>query len=194
MFSRSPGASAHHFRYAQRVAPAGRIVPTRPTILPERNARLEVSVSASMPGTPWAFIAPQVRGRLTPRVLAALESQGWRVHRVGAAAYLHTPDGRHHLIMGVWGRRQAPPIWAPRLGQASAGYLRRRERMAAAQPWRRMARASSGRFTLPLPWYRWPVPGAYSWEPEVQDPQAAAVARVEAHNRRVRAARGLVVA
>jgi hypothetical protein len=132
------------------------------------------------------YLAPQLRGRLTPRILEALEADGWHVHRVGAAAYVHAPGGEHHLIFGVWPRRVAPPAWATRLGEASDGYRRRADRISLEQRWRQMARDLAGRFSHRLPWYRWPAPAPYSFEddrPGWADQEAADAA---AHNTRVR--------
>lgn len=101
-------------------------------------------------------------GHVEPRVLAALEAWGWRIHRIGQAAYAHG-DG-HHWILGCWGRYETPPSWAGRLGRPSAGYVRRWERRWAEQAWRRLWRLPDGRFGALLPWYRWPAPVVYSWD------------------------------
>ncbi len=110
-------------------------------------------------------LAPQVRGHVPPRVVDALEQRGWHVHRIGAAAYVHAPDGPIHLIFGVWRRRATRPGWAIRLGHASAGHIRRLERVAREQRWRRQRRDPAGRFGATLPWTRWPTPALYSWDP-----------------------------
>lgn len=135
-------------------------------------------------------LAPQLRGRLTPRILDALEGDGWHVHQIGQAVYVHAPGGVH-LIFGVWPRRSPAPPWADRLGMASAGYLRRVDRRTAEQAWRRMARDLAGRFSHRLPWYHWPAPAAYTFEgirPGWADVEAAAAAE---RNARIRIARGL---
>lgn len=88
---------------------------------------------------------------------------GWTVHQVGQAAYVHRGDV--HLIVGVWGRRDRRPAWASRLGRASAGYLRRLERCAVEQRGRTMFRDAFGRFVCRAPWWRWPAPSVYSFEP-----------------------------
>lgn len=108
-------------------------------------------------------IAPQVRGRVTPRVLEHWRSSGWAVHRIGQAAYVHG-DG-HHLIVGVWGRRDPRPPWAGRLGRASDGYLRRVTRCVAEQRGRRFLRDALGRFVALMPWWRWAPATVYSFEP-----------------------------
>lgn len=108
-------------------------------------------------------LAPQVRGRITPRTLAAFVGLGFHAHRVGHAVYLH--DGRLHLILGVWGRRDPPPPWAGRLGTASAGYRRRLERCEREQRARWYGREPDGRFAYRRPWWRVPGPVVYSHEP-----------------------------
>lgn len=125
-----------------------------------------------------APLAPQLRGRVNPRILEGLEQRGWHVHRIGAAAYVHAPDRSEHLIFGVWRHRSTSPAWALRLGRASAGYVRRLERVTREQRWRRQARDLAGRFSVLMPWHRWPTPALYSWDPagpSVTD-QAAALA------------------
>lgn len=141
-----------------------------------------------------APIAPQVRGRVGPRILAALAADGWHVHRVGRAAYLHSPDDRHHLILGVWPRGATAPSWSDRLGRPSAGYARRLERTVSSRPWLRMARDQVGRFTVPLPWWRWPIPAPYHFEPGRLGLADEERTVTEAHNRAVRARLGLVAA
>jgi hypothetical protein len=136
-------------------------------------------------------LAPQLRGRLTPRILDALEREGWHVHRIGAAAYVHAPGDGHHLIFGVWPRRAPAPAWAHRLGRASDGYLRRIDRLAVEQRWRRLARDARGRFVALLPWYRWPTPELYRFEPSRPGWADLEAAEAAAHNRAVRLRRGL---
>ena len=146
-------------------------------------------VGTRMARTIAALLAPQLRGRMTPRTLAVLEADGWHVHHVGQAVYVHR--GGIHWLFGVWPRRSTPPAWAGRLGQASDGYHRRLDRLTVEQSWRRMARDLAGRFTYRLAWYHWPRPAAYSFErirPGWADHEAAVAA---AHNARVRQARGL---
>lgn len=108
-------------------------------------------------------VAPQVRGHVPPRVLEAWEAQGWAIHRVGRAAYVH--HGDLHLIVGVWPRREQAPVWVARLGRGSAGYMRRLDRCAIEQRGRTMLRDRIGRFVIRLPWWRWPAPRVYSFEP-----------------------------
>ena len=109
------------------------------------------------------LVAPQVRGRVDPRVPAALERRGWAVHHVGRAVYAHG-DGLH-LLFGVWARREAPPAWADRLGRPSAGYIRRVGRLERRQCGRWMLRDRLGRFLVRLPWWRVPGPVVYRHEP-----------------------------
>ena len=68
---------------------------------------------------------PNLRTHVTPAVLAYWRRLGWTTHVVGHAVYAHSPDGRHHVLVGVWGKHEAPPCWADRLGRISAGYERR---------------------------------------------------------------------
>lgn len=110
-----------------------------------------------------APIAPQLRGRVDPRLLDHWRRAGWHVHRIGAAAYVHSPDDRHHLIVGVWARRSPAPPWAGRLGRESAGYRRRLARLEREQHGRRFIRDAAGRFLAPLPWWRTPGPRLYAW-------------------------------
>jgi hypothetical protein len=118
-----------------------------------------------MGGRRWRQpVAPQVRGHVPPRVLEDWAGQGWAIHRVGRAAYVHHPEGLH-LIVGVWPRRDPAPTWSARLGRASAGYMRRLERCAVEQRGRTMLRDRLGRFLARLPWWRWPAPRVYSFEP-----------------------------
>ena len=109
-------------------------------------------------------IAPQLRGRVPLRLIEYWRRAGWRIHRVGRAAYVHSPDDRHHFLVGAWSRRaaQSPP-WAARLGQVSQGYLRRSARLAREQRGRRFIRAETGQFLAPLPRWRVPGPRLYSW-------------------------------
>jgi hypothetical protein len=133
-------------------------------------------------------LAPQLRGTVPPRVVDELVRRGWHVHRIGSAAYVHAPDGPIHLIFGVWRRRSTRPAWAIRLGHASAGYIRRLERAAREQRWRRQRRDPAGRFGARLPWTRWPTPELYSW-----DPAGPSVAeQIEAQERVTRWRAGLV--
>ncbi len=108
-------------------------------------------------------IAPQLRGRVRPGLIAHWRRSGWRVHWIGQAAYAHSPDGRHHLLVGVWPRRAVAPAWSHRLGRESAGYLRRIRRLELEQTGRRYLRDERGRFVAPLPWWRTPGPRLYRW-------------------------------
>lgn len=116
-----------------------------------------------MGGSQRVPIAPQVRGRLAPRILWYLEDAGWHVHRVGRAAYLH--DAELHVLAGVWSPRDPAPAWSRRLGVASDGYLRRWDRCDLEQVGRLMLRDSRGRFHARLPWWRVRGPRLYSWQP-----------------------------
>lgn len=108
---------------------------------------------------------PHLRVRVRPSVVAYWRSAGWHVHRVGQAAYIHSPDDAHHLILGVWARQDPRPAWALRLGRASDGYLRRERRAWREQRWRRLARDDAGRWLGLMQWWRWPFPRVYRWEP-----------------------------
>ena len=156
--------------------------------------RLATVIGRTMRSQVGRYLAPHLRGRITPRILDALERDGWHVHRIGAAAYVHAPGDAHHLIFGVWARREPAPSWADRLGQVSDGYRRRVARATFEQRWRRLARDEGGRFAFLLPWHRWPTPAVYRFEPSQPgwfDAEAAAIA---AHNRRIREDRGLAAA
>lgn len=108
-------------------------------------------------------LAAQLRGRVTPRILDHWNRTGWHVHRVGQAAYVHSPGGELHLLFGVWDRRGPIPPWAARLGRPSAGYERRAERCARNQHGRLFLRDGRGRFLVRLPWWRVPGPRLYRW-------------------------------
>ncbi|MHB8420637.1 MAG: hypothetical protein ACYDCL_21405 [Myxococcales bacterium] len=136
------------------------------------------------------WIAPQLRGHVEPRLIAYWRAQGWRVHQIGAAAYVHSPDDRWHFLFGVWGRRDAPPPWADRLGAISAAYVRRYARCNSEQRWRRLLRDTAGRFAVRLPWYRWPAPALYRFVPSTGSPWELREAAVAADNARFRADRG----
>ncbi len=98
---------------------------------------------------------PNLRTHVTPAVLAYWRTLGWTTHRVGQAVYAHDPSGRHHLLVGVWSKRDPLPAWAGRLGRVSEGYQRRLERCYDEQVWS----------TRPLaPWWRWPAPTVYRWD------------------------------
>jgi hypothetical protein len=97
-------------------------------------------------------------------VLYALAADGYRVHRIGAAAYVHGPAG--HFLVGVWDCRHDPaPAWAGRLGVPSAGYLRRARRLDLEHRGRAYLRDRRGRFLVRLPWYRIPPVQVHSFEP-----------------------------
>ena len=124
-----------------------------------------------------------IRGRLRPHHLAALAAQGWTVHRIGRAAYVHGAEV--HTIFGVWSG-DAAPAWAARLGRVSPAYVRRLERLDRERSGRRFLRDGRGRFLARLPWYRVAPVRAYSWEP-------ARLSLVDEEDRRAaerRAARG----
>jgi hypothetical protein len=112
-------------------------------------------------------LAPQLRGWITPRTLAGFVGLGFTAHRVGRAVYLHDAGGLH-LLLGVWERRDPTPPWASRLGQPSAGYVRRVERCEREQRGRLMGRDPDGRFAYRRPWWRVPGPVVYSHEPHRQ--------------------------
>lgn len=125
-------------------------------------------------------LAPQLRGRVDPRLIAYWRGAGWHVHQVGQAAYVHSPAGRHHLILGVWGRREPAPVWADRLGRASEGYLRRADRLPRETRSRLFLRDELGRFVARLPWWRVRPPRVYRHEPvplSLAELEAAEVAR-----------------
>lgn len=118
-----------------------------------------------MGGRRWRVpVAPQLRGHVAPHVLTSLRADGWTVHRVGQAAYLHSPDDELHLILGVWDHRASPAPWADRLGRTSPGYDRRYARRAREQSWDRLARDAGGRFLGLMQWWRWPAVRAYRWD------------------------------
>lgn len=107
-------------------------------------------------------LAPQIRGRVDPRVTRSLETWGWSVHRVGRAVYAH--GAGLHLIFGVWERGVVAPAWSGRLGLPSAGYIRRVERLERRQRGRCMLRDRFGRFLVCLPWWRVAGPIVYRHE------------------------------
>jgi hypothetical protein len=98
----------------------------------------------------WVKVDPHLRGHVTPSTLAALSRAGFRVHRVGRAAYLHRDGTR--WIVGVWARNEPRPAFAARLAEhhrwligrgaptgrerrAIARWLADRTRTAPAAPW-----------------------------------------------------------
>ena len=95
-------------------------------------------------------------------MLAYWRELGWTVHVVGQAVYAHS--GNHHLLVGVWSKREPIPAWADRLGRVSPGYERRLERCYDEQAWRRLARDARGRFVGVMPWWSWPQPVLYRWD------------------------------
>lgn len=116
-----------------------------------------------MGGRRWRQpIAPNARGHVDRRMLEHWRAEGWAVHEVGQAAYVHSGD--HHLILGVWDRRDVPPVWADRLGHVSDGYVRRWHRRDRETRWRRLARDQGGRFLGLMQWWRWPPPELYRWD------------------------------
>jgi hypothetical protein len=118
-----------------------------------------------MGGRRWrAPVAANCRGHVPPRIVEHLAAAGWRVHRIGQAAYVHSPDDGLHLILGVWARRDPRPTWADRLGRVSEGYWRRFARKAAEQEWSRLARDARGRFLGLMQWWRWPAIRVYRWD------------------------------
>lgn len=160
-------------------------------------------------GSVASHLAPQLRGRVNPRVLLALAARGYTVHRVGQAAYIHgpvcsgeTPDRQgsllddrrptHHLILGVWPAGAPAPAWTERLGLPSAGYCRRLERRDREQRAAAFLRDELGRFAVRLPWWRLPTVTAYPWEPEQGSWAERAERRAAARNRAVLERRGLV--
>jgi hypothetical protein len=115
-------------------------------------------------------------------VVDALAADGYHVHRVGAAAYIHGPvcsgatpdrqgallDARRptlNLLVGVWGPHELVPSWARRLGAPSAGYIRRARRLDLEHRGRAYLRDRRGRFLVHLPWWRVPPVQVYSFEP-----------------------------
>jgi hypothetical protein len=107
---------------------------------------------------------PNLRTRVTPAVLAYWRRPGWRLHAVGRPIYAHDPEGRFHLLVGCWPRRDPDPAWARRLGFVSAGWERRMERCRRDQAWRRLARDVRGRFVGIAPWWAWRQPLPYRWD------------------------------
>lgn len=140
-------------------------------------------------GSAARLLAPQLRGRVSSRTLRALEGRGLRVHRVGAAAYVH--GSGHHLILAVWDRGDPIPTFAARLGRASEGYRRRVERLAREGRTAELARIR-GRFASRLPWWRLPVLRVYRWDPEPGTWQKAVERRAMDHNHALRLRAGLV--
>lgn len=131
-------------------------------------------------GSAFAFVlAPQVRGHVDTRVIDHLERTGWRVHRIGQAAYVHS-EGGAHLLFGVWSRREPAPDWSGRLGRVSAGYLRRAERR------------SSGAGDGGAPWWHQPTSTAYAFEGELPSMWDRYVERVKVSNRTLRIRLGLL--
>lgn len=161
---------------------------------PWRRFRVAPPIDAilrAMPGEHRPILAPQLRGHVQPRIIDALGRRGWHVHRVGQAAYVHSPDDTLHLILGVWPRRGTRPSWANRLGGWSAALGRRFDRLAIEQRWRRLERDAGGRFARLLPWYHWPTPALYRFAPSQPSPLELEAQRAFEHNRRIRIARGL---
>lgn len=106
---------------------------------------------------------PELRTHVPRRVVAGLAADGYRVHRVGSAAYVHGPAG--HFLFGVWDRRETAPPWAGRLGVLSAGYARRARRLDLERRGRAYLRDGRGRFLARLPWWRIAPVQVHSFEP-----------------------------
>jgi hypothetical protein len=140
-------------------------------------------------GSAARLLAPQLRGRVSARTLATLGAKGLRVHRVGAAAYVHDGAGLH-WILAVWDRGEPRPPFASRLGRASEGYRRRCERIARETRHLEMARVR-GRFAGRLPWFRVPPVRPYRWDPDPLPWLEAVAARAAEHNHLARARAGL---
>ncbi len=105
---------------------------------------------------------PELRAHVQPGVIVALAADGYRVHRIGSAAYVHGPSG--HFLFGVWERPGQTPSWADRLGAVSPGYLRRAHRLDLEHRGRAYLRTKTGQFWVRLPWYRVPAVQVYSFE------------------------------
>lgn len=66
--------------------------------------------------TRGVIIDAQLRGRITPRIAAALEGRGLTVHRIGAAALIHDASHSVRFILAVLPRRlEQPPTWLSEL-------------------------------------------------------------------------------
>ena len=124
---------------------------------------------------------PQLRSHVDARVIDHLERTGWRIHRLGQAAYAHSSTDGLHLLFGVWSRREKPPAWAGRLGRVSDGYLRRVERRSIG----------AGDASELLPWWRRPKIGAYNFE-DARPLWDQYADQVEVANRATRVRRGLL--
>lgn len=108
-----------------------------------------------------SLLDPHVHGVLTVAQLEDFRQLGYRVHRVGHAAYLHR--GTRHWIFGVWEKREDPPAWADRLRAYRRWWLGRGpapgpEARRAFAWWKRRQRLRlrdphSGRFAGRVPWW-----------------------------------------
>ena len=139
-------------------------------------------------GSAARLLAPNLRGCVSSRTLAAMEARGLTVHRLGRAAYVHDGGGLH-WILAVRDRGEGDPF-PGRLGRVSDGYRRRLERLARETRHLEMARVR-GRFAGRLPWWRVPPVRAYRWDPEPPTWLGRVTSRAADHNHRVRVALGL---
>jgi hypothetical protein len=123
-------------------------------------------------------IDSQLRGRVTPRIAAALERRGLRVHLIGSAAYVHDEAHAIRFILAVLPRRlERPPTWLSELddhhryliGRGSPTPRDARELGRAMATWRRgrVRDPRTGRYIgrpkwwqdpagRPLPGFAWP--------------------------------------
>lgn len=175
-----------------RTAESGALAHRPRPVLTVPSALIAAAAAAApggvLGGSAARLLAPNLRGCVSSRTLAAMEARGLTVHRLGRAAYVHDGAGLH-WILAVRDRGEPAPF-PGRLGRVSDGYRRRVDRLARETRHRELARIA-GRFAGRLPWWRVPPVRAYSWDPEPQSWLERVTSAAADHNHAVRLRLGL---